>query len=168
MPTGKPKAANGPPNATKSAPTVVPAKGPASAIRLLKQNIMSWSKVAVCTQNLGYWAYISLVIFTSRVSGRGNIFGSVRVCVKSGGLVSIFPVTLCITTMVYGGLVHHQAAICTTKPQCAQVFFIRMKNWWCQRCPHTVASSTEGTHVRVGDKSPESVRLSDIIKSLVM
>ncbi len=34
-------------------------------------------------------------------------------------LVSIFPVTLCTTTMVYGGLVHHQAAICTTKAQCA-------------------------------------------------
>ncbi len=28
-------------------------------------------------------------------------------------------ITLCTTTMVYGGLVHHQAAICTTKPQCA-------------------------------------------------
>ncbi len=39
-------------------------------------------------------------------------------------LVSIFPVTLCTTTMVYGGLVHHQAAICTTKPQCAP---------WCTR-----------------------------------
>ncbi len=39
-------------------------------------------------------------------------------------LVSIFPVTLCTTTMVYGGLVHHHAAICTTKPQCAP---------WCTR-----------------------------------
>ncbi len=39
----------------------------------------------------------------------------------------------------------------------SQVFFIRMKNWWCQRCPHTIASSTKGTPVRVGDMSPESV-----------
>ncbi len=42
----------------------------------------------------------------------------------------------------------------------SQVFFIRMKNWWCQRCPHTIASSTWGPHVRVGDMSPESVCVS--------
>ncbi len=39
-------------------------------------------------------------------------------------IVSIFPVTLCTTTMVYGGLVHHKATIFTTKPQCAP---------WCTR-----------------------------------
>ncbi len=49
---------------------------------------------------------------TSRV--RGNIFGSVRVCL-SVCLSGFTQGTLYTTTTVYGVLVHQEGAICTTK-----------------------------------------------------
>ncbi len=51
-------------------------------------------------------------MITSRVCGRGNIFGSVCVSVCLCGFTQG---TLYTTTTVYGVLVHQEGAICTTK-----------------------------------------------------
>ncbi len=63
-----------------------------------------------------------------------NIKGTLRIFCFGGSLktvcLSVFTQdTLCTTTMVYGGLVHHQGAICTTKAQYAP---------WCTRPPYTI------------------------------
>ncbi len=100
-------------------------------------------------------ARILINFVTSRISGRGDIFDSIRLCVcpcvclcvsylrrrymthtyvcflcatfNSMKALSVYGFTqapLCTITMVYGGFVHHQAAICTTKAQCTP---------WCTR-----------------------------------
>ncbi len=59
-----------------------------------------------------------------------------------------------LLAIVWGHLWHHQAAMCTMVHKGDYIFWKirgsqltdaqsqRMKNWWCQRCPHTIASST--------------------------
>ncbi len=92
-------------------------------------------------------------IFTSRVSGRGNIIGPVCVCVCLGVLRAHYT-----PLQRYMGYLftrkaqyapprrkmHHgaQGRLCFLKNSGDPDDFLRMKNWWCKSCSHTIASST--------------------------